>query len=197
MAFRFNKIQKRIIKRSFHRKVSDGFTLIEVSVVLLVLTVLTYLMSSLLSNMSIFKSTEGEAELLKKSMLFCSQTASISNEVIYLELDLDDESYRAYRMERSDEGAKEEEIIHKRSLSNFHSIISVSVSGGGRINEKKLTIPFAPDGIAQELAIYLGPDPEVNNTILLRKYGSHVDIVQGEATMILDNPEWEEKLEDL
>ena len=197
MAFRSKEIQQGINRRSFRKAITNGLTLIEMSVVLFVLTILTYLFSSFLSNLSIFKSTEDEAQLLKKSIQFCTQTAILSNEVIYLELNLDEESYRAYRMERSGDGVKEEEIIHTRSLSGFHSIVAVTVSGGGRVNEKKITIPFAPDGVTQEVAVYMGPDPVVNYTILIRKYGTRVDIEEGEASTNLGNPEWEEKLEDL
>ena len=197
MADRIKKHRQRIVKHSLRNSTAGGFTLIEVSVVILVISILLYVFSSLLSNISILKSSEDEADLLRKNILFCNKTAILSNEVIYLELNLDDESYRSYRMEREEGVVTEEEIVQPRSLSSFHSIIAVSINGGSKVTEKMITIPFTPDGISQELAIYMGPEPEISYTILIHKYGSKAEIVKGESDVLLDNPDWEEKLEDL
>jgi len=195
MAFRYKK--RRRLNRSFQRQnLKKGLTLLEIAIVIFVISILLYITGSMVKSISIFKDTEDEAELLKRQILYSSQTAILSNEVVYLELDLDEETYRSFRMERSEGGITEEPVVTKHSLSGFHSLISVAVNGGSIVTEKTIQIPFSPDGSAQEAAVYMGPEGEINATLIIRKYGPRVDLFQGEQDLLLDNPDWEEKLEE-
>jgi hypothetical protein len=65
------------------------------------------------------------------------------------------------------------------------------------MTEGKIVIPFSPDGTAEELAVHVGPDPEIDFTVLLSRYGMEAQVVTGDVIQSLDNPEWRENVEDM
>lgn len=185
------KKNKRIRKISFR----SGMSLIEMAIVILVISVLTAGLAAMLNSFSILRNSVEEGEMLKADVL-SSRTAAIkSNQNVYLELNLDEESYRVYRFDR-DVNLKEEIVIKPRSLSFLNSIVAVSTGSSNKITEKIITIPFLPDGSSQETAIYLGTADEIKSTIFIHRYGNSVEVFKGEKELNLENQLWKENLEE-
>lgn len=166
------------------------------AVVILVMGIILALVGNLISSIPIFQSSGDESQTLKGVLTFCRQAATKSNSVVYLEINLDEDSYKGYRINRTDEETEEVEIVKERNLSFRSKILAVSVAGV-RSDSGKLTIPFYPDGSAEQLALYLGPDGEIKKTVVFNRYGGTVSIVDGEPTDSLENPDWKENLEEL
>ena len=133
--------------------------------------------------------------MLRDSMVLSRRAAIKSNQTVYFEFDLTEDTYRSYRYDRVEGELKEKELLSKRELSSSNSLVSIAVATGDRITEGKLTIPILPAGVAEELAIYLGPDPDIRSTVIFSRYGNKAEVKDGEVEHNLENPAWEQDLE--
>ncbi len=170
-------------------------TLVEIAIVILVIAILMGVVGSMISSIAFLKTSKDEATLLKDSLIFSKRAAIKSNQVVYFEINLDEDYYRAYRMDRSEGEVKEVDMLTKHSPGGFNSLVAVSPPAGARITSGKLTIPFTPEGLAADMAIYIGPKPEIRATVLYSRYGNEVKVVNGEAEHNLEMPGWKEDLE--
>ena len=185
--------RRRIIPRSRARQ---GLTLVEMSIVIVVVMITLMMLGSIASNFAVLKSSKDEAEILRDSLVFCRRAAIKSNQTSYLELDLDEETYRAFRYMRNEGELKEKVFLKKRTLSGFNSLVSIAVATGSRIKSGKVTIPFSPQGAAEELAIYLGEEGNIKATVIYSRYGQEAIFEKGEIEHNLENPGWKEDLEE-
>lgn len=173
-----------------------GLTIVELAIVILLVSIILVTLASIASRFSRFKSTEDEGEILRDSLVFARSTAITSNEQIYFEFDLDEETYRGYRKVSTEDGTVEEkDVIKKRSLSSTNSLIAMQVGSANRETRGKLTIRLYPEGTSDELAIYMGQEPEIKATVLFTRYGKG-SVAQGEQTSALEDPTFRENLED-
>jgi len=176
----------------------QGLTLVEMAIVILVLGILIGVMMSAMGSMSVLKTTEEESAILKDVLISCRDGAIFSNQTVYLEFDLDKRTYEAYRFARK-EGEDEPErdvYINKRELSASNSIIAIIMGAGTRITSGQVTLAFAPEGMAEELVVYMGPGPEIRNTVIYSKYGGTARVEVGEKEHQLEDPDWSENLEE-
>lgn len=168
------------------------------AIVILVLGILIGVMMSAMGSMSVLKTTEEESAILKDVLISCRDGAIFSNQTVYLEFDLDKRTYEAYRFARK-EGEDEPErdvYINKRELSASNSIIAIIMGAGTRITSGQVTLAFAPEGMAEELVVYMGPGPEIRNTVIYSKYGGTARVEVGEKEHQLEDPDWSENLEE-
>ncbi len=167
------------------------------AVVILVMGILFGILGSVASNIAFLKSSRDEGVILRDALVFSSRSALKSNQTIYFEIHIDENKYRAYRFDRTGSKPKEEELLAPRSLSASNSIVGIAVSTGARITSGKVTIPFSPSGMGEEVAIYIGPKPQISATVIYSRYGGDAKVEQGEAEHNLENPAWKENVEDL
>lgn len=172
-----------------------AMTLVETVVVIGVMVAIIAILASAFSSLPVFQSTEDEAEILQSNLYFARKSALKSNRVVYLELNIEEDSYRMYRIDRTDEGIEEKELGKERELSFTHSIVSIQIGANEPLTEGKISIPFQPDGTSEQVCIYLGPNPEITRTVLNPKYGSRIQILEGEQFFELES-DWEADLED-
>jgi len=173
-----------------------GLTLTEMAVTLSVLGFLIMLLTSIINDIPYLKSTQGEAELLKSVMNACRSAALKSNQVVILEFDLDENTYRAFRYMRAEGKLVEKNFVKKRTLSRSNSLAGIRVSGGEKRTEGKVRLEYRPEGGAEEIAVYLGPGSEqIQKTVLQSRYGIDVSILEGVAASGYEDNEWKEDLE--
>jgi len=172
-----------------------GLTLIELSIVILVMGIIMAVLGNMLSNIAFLKTSDDEAVILKDSLIFCRRSAIKSNQIVYFELNISESWYRAYRFNRQEEELKEEEVLKKHELSGFNSLVGVNPGMGSRITSGKVTIHFTPDGMAEEMAIYIGNPPEIKRTVFFSRYAGIAEIKENEAENKLINDQWKENLE--
>lgn len=173
-----------------------GLTLVEMSIVIVVTMITLMVLGSIASNFAFLKSSKDEAEILRDSLVFCRSSAIKSNQTAYVEFDLDEESYRAFRYVRTEGELEEKEFLKKRTLSGFNSIVAVSVATGSRITSGKVRVPFSPEGVAEEMAVYLGEEGDIKATVIYSRYGQEAVFHKGEVEHNLENPGWKEDLEE-
>ena len=171
-----------------------GLSLIETAVVILVVAILMGLSLSLVRHFALLSTTKSEAKKLADSLVFIRNAAIKSNTIIYFEFDLDEESYRAYRVEGSEEDLKEKILLKPVELSSSHSLIAISSATGSRNTEGKIKLSFLPSGLAEEVAIYMGPREERDTqaTIIYNRYQGKASVHKGEKEHRLEDPTWEE-----
>ena len=173
-----------------------GLTLVEMGIVIMVMLVTIMILGSIASNFAFLKTSAGEAEVLRDSLVFCRSAAIKSNQTSYVEFDLDEETYRAFRYVRTKEELEEKVFLKKKQLSGFNSLVAIAVATGARITTGKVTVPFSPEGVAEELAIYIGEEGNIKATVLYSRYGNEAQIHSGEVEHNLENPGWKEDLEE-
>jgi prepilin-type N-terminal cleavage/methylation domain-containing protein len=162
-------------------KARRGMTLIELSVVLLVITMVMGILVWMLRSFATLRSTADEAEALSQVYTFARRSAIKSGDTVYLEINLDDESYLVYRIDRSGRRPEKKTILDRRALSSRNSIVAVVSPLGGRINSGTVTLPFLYDGTTEEVSIYLGPDPAVDKTVHFPRFSAAAIIEEGET----------------
>ncbi len=186
------RIRAKFVPHAGNRR---GLTLVEMSIVIVVIMITLLMLGSIASNFTFLKTSTDEAEILRDSLVFCRSSAIKSNQTSYLEIDLDQESYRAYRFMRTDGKLVEKDFLSKRTLSGFNSLASVAVATGKRITSGKITVPFSPEGVAEELAIYIGDEGNIKATVIFSRYGQEALVKKGEFEHNLENTGWKEDLE--
>ncbi len=172
-----------------------GLTIIEMAIVIITLGIMIGMLGSIISSVAFLQTTKDEALLLKEALVFCRRTAIKSNTTVYLEINIDENKYRAFRYARSEGKLEKEDFIKERALSDSNGIAGVALASGTKVTSGILEIPFSPEGIAEEIAIYMGPRPEVRNTVLYSRYGTGASVVQGEQEHNITDENWKVDLE--
>ncbi len=170
-------------------------TLVELGVVMTVMGIVLTVLVSLYRQFSVFKSTQDEATMMRDALLFARSTAIRSNDVIYVLFDIDEEKYRAYRKVRENDEMKEKDIIKERGLASANAIVAIQVGNANRQDRGKVTVKMFPDGSTDELMIFLGPRPDIRNTVLFSRYGK-AEVAKGEKEPAREDPTYKENLED-
>lgn len=171
------------------------------------MSILVTILGSLYSRFSLFKSTQDEATLLRDALSFARSAAIRSNEIIYLQFNLDEETYRAYRkLSGEKDEIIEKDLIKVRNLSSGNSIVALQVGATNRQNKGKVDLRMYPDGSSEELMIMLGPDPEIKSTVLFSRYGkaqvldctkSREALERCEAGPAGEDPNWRHNMEEM
>lgn len=163
--------------------------------VLIVMGVLIAMLSSIISSFTFIKTADDEATLLMKSMELCRRAAIKSNQTTFLELNLDEESYQAYRLERTEDQVKKDIFLKEKKLGESNSLVAVSLANGARIEKGTIRIPFSPEGVAEQMAVYMGEPDNIKVTVFYSRYGNESRIIEGEAENNLVDDEWKDDLE--
>jgi hypothetical protein len=157
--------------------------------------------------MSVFNTSETEAEKLTQALIHARNSAVSSNQVVYFELNIDKNSYEAYRIDRSAEPddesffknpdkkeIKKNYVLSEYKMGTFQSILKLQL-GSGRIQETgSITVKFSPYGYAEDFAVFIGSSGNVNKTVHYKKYLGRAVILPDEQILTLEKPEWKEDL---
>ncbi|MEM7181830.1 MAG: prepilin-type cleavage/methylation domain-containing protein [Spirochaetota bacterium] len=165
------------MKRSQIRK---GLTLVEQVVVVMIVGMLISMTMSSLMNL-INPSAEDDADKLKASFIYCYQTARIKNQTVILELDIEKNSYQAFRLNRGDEGIDKKKLL---DVSMAIDIVHVTDMRGIKYEAGKLKIPFTYSGVSEDYNIHLGSGGEIKKTVQLYRYNGRVVLKNGEKDRI-------------
>jgi len=172
-----------------------GLTILELSIVVLLVSLVLFTLVSITSRFSRFKSTEDEGTILRDSLVFARSTAITSNEPIFFEFNLDEETYRGYRKVSQDNEIVEKDVIKQRNLAAGNSLIGIQIGSANRETRGKVMMRLFPEGTSDELAVFMGPEPEIKTTVLFSRYGKG-EVTQGEQTSALEDPSFRENLEE-
>lgn len=172
-----------------------GLTIVEMAIVILTMGILIALLASMISSIALLQTSKDEAQLMKESFVFCRHAAIKSNTTVYLEMDIDENKYRAFRYNRTEGKVKKDVFLKERQLADSNGIVAVSLASGAKITSGKVMVPFSPEGVAEEIAVYIGPKPEIRNTVLFSRYGSSAQVVEGEQEQTLLDDTWKADLE--
>lgn len=184
------------MRKTGNQKSRSGITLVEMAVVLFVIATMLAIVGSFIGSLAFLKTINDEAIILKDTIQFARQSARKSGRPVYVEFDLDEDSYRAFRIDRTEKETKEMNLVNTRKLSGFNSIVSTMNAAGIKMDKGKVKIAIDQYGNGEELIVHLGSvDGEVKRSIHISRYGDETRILQGEAQINLEKPEWMEDME--
>lgn len=165
------------------RRLRRGFTLVELSIVMLVMGMMMALLISMARTFSMLRTSQEEAQTLAQVYTFARRAAIKSGDTVSLDLDMDAESYILYRMDRSGPRAEKKPIFEERRLSSSNSLVEVISTSGARIAAGHVVIPFFPDGTTEEVSILLGSGPgvDVKKTVLFPRFSVSARVEEGEV----------------
>lgn len=158
------------------QSIRKGLSLIEQVVVVMIVGLLMSMTLSSLSNI-IFPTSEDDADKLKASLIYSYQTALIKNQTVIVEIDLEKNQYKAYRLERSDEGIEKKELLNVNMSSE---VVHITDIRGIKYEEGIIKIPFTYSGVSEDFNIHLGNNGTIRKTVQLYRYNGKVKIKNGE-----------------
>jgi len=160
---------------SRHRGDQQGFTLIELSIVILIILIISYLA---LPRLRILSGAELSASTrrLAQTTRYLYEEAALRGAVLTLFFDLDRQQYWVARAE---EGTgfpiEEDDVLGRRvALPPGVRIAEVSLPGNGKFSDGVIPTRFYPEGYADRVVIRLADDSG-------RSYTVSVDPVRGRA----------------
>ena len=201
------------------KHIHQGFSLIEVAVVILALGLILGLSLSLINSMDLFRSSKSLANTLADSLVTARNAAMQSGKNVYFVFNLDENYYRAYRLElienefeedeeqdkerktpeellEGDGGAlgdletEEKPLIQKVQLPEKQSLQRIISMSGYDQKEGEIKVRFLPNGAGEGLAVYLGPyGEEARTTITYNPYLGRSKVSKGEVEYILNQEE--------
>ncbi|MCB1317443.1 MAG: hypothetical protein KDK27_15880 [Leptospiraceae bacterium] len=182
----------------------QGLTLIEQAIVLLVIAVLMTVFMGVMITNNPFESTEDEAKKVAGHLTLIRNAAVKSNRVVIFIIDLDEDFYAAYYDERSryregvDDAEDESDVERDYILEPTDAAIRyIGTPTGKRIEQGRVTIHFLPNGVGEELALYLAEeDEEIQNTVIFSRYTGEAIVREGEVEHNLENREWRETVDE-
>ncbi len=149
-----------------HKK---GLTIVEMAIVLLLFSIVFSIIFSLIQNFSIFKTTQEESEILKDIYLFAKRSAIKSGQIIYMDIDLNENKYKIYRKKRSE--VVENETLIERNLSMNNQIVYLKTHSNKIIDNGIITVLFYPQGFNDEIYFFLGSKNNIKKTVIYPRYG--------------------------
>ncbi len=154
-----------------------GLTIVEMAIVLFIMSLMLIIVFSLVRTFSVFKTTQDEAEILKDMYMFAKRSAIKSGQIVYMDINIDENKYIIYRKERKEE--LKDQILVERNLFFTNKIIYLKLHSGKKIDYGKVTIYFYPQGFNDEVSIYLGSGNHIKKTIIFPRYGRYSIIKSG------------------
>ncbi|TGL59408.1 type II secretion system protein [Leptospira sarikeiensis] len=170
------------MNRSAISRIRSGFTLIELGVVVFLIGAMFALVLPSLVNL-MTPGAQEEAMLLHDVVNFCFRRAKLNQTTVYLQLNVDNETYSILDIERDETGLKESPVFQDRELPSSSAIVDVMDGRGYRYVTGKVRIPFSPMAVAEDFYIHLGPDPEITRTLIIKRYGGKSEIEDGEVVV--------------
>ncbi len=162
------------------KKLRSGLTLIEMTVVVAIVSILLVIVGTSLLSF-IRPSSTTIADKLKAGLVFSYRTAQISNCTVMFEIDMENNTYQAFKILRDESGVKEKKIL-KGKLPNNNRVVDITDIRGIKFENIKFRIPFTHNGVSEDYNIHIGSDStSIKKTVLLYRYNGKVFVKNGEA----------------
>ncbi len=165
----------------------------ELAIAILIIAILITVSLSFFRGFYVFAKGGNGTRQLAAALHLARNIAIKSNEVVYFTIDLDKESYHAYRLDRSGEQAKAQAVVKKNNLPSHLSLVRITSAAGGSLEKGKVVLHLLPSGVGEDMAIYLGDNSEeIEATVVFNRYTGKATIHEGEMLHNLESPQWEE-----
>ena len=156
----------------------NGFTLIELALVIFIIGFLLSVVFSSLKNL-IAPDVYSESELLTAVLKNYYKQAQLQNINILLELNLDKNTYSAKKKYFDEENGFQYKEILQKDLPATIQIISIINVDGILQDSGIVKIPFTYNAISADYIIHIGKDDNIENSIIIYRYGGKVEIKKG------------------
>jgi len=140
-----------------------GFTLIELTVVISLLAIFAFIGLPLISNQGDGGQRRAMRHLAGNVKLLYNE-AALKRDIHLLTFNLDDESYRTYRLERNGNQIEKVPVREATSLAPFR-IGQVQVAGKGSFRSGEVTVRVYPQGWMEETWVQLENDDKQFKTL--------------------------------
>ena len=144
------EIKEQIKIRNPQSAIRNGFTLLEISLVILLIGII---LSLVLPNIGIHKSRlekEREIEQLSQTIKYLYDLSQIQNKEIILLFDLDENKFQAVSLI----DGEEEYILSEKRLSYALKIQDIVNSEGDKITQGTVSLTFNPAGFVEPATIH-------------------------------------------
>ncbi len=155
---------------------NNGFTLLELSLVILVIGMVLALV---LPNLKIPKSKldrQRDIENISQTIKYLYNLAQVKNEEILLLFDLDKNELKAISLLEGED--KEENILSTRRISSYLKVQDIINSEGNKITEGITPLIFHPSGFVGPVTIHFIDEKEKSYTLFVNPLTgqSHIEL---------------------
>jgi general secretion pathway protein H len=155
-----------------------GFTLIEIVVVMVLISLFMVLSIPLFSNIGT-SSLDTSARRLSGTIKYLFNEAALSGHEYRLIYDLDEGSYRAQELEASGELVEAEDQGRQAALKGAVRFKDLEVPGRGKFTAGQVTTRFDPSGWVEETIIHLDDGKGQMLTLRVMPLTGSAEIFQG------------------
>ena len=156
-----------------------GLTTIELIIVVAVIGFLFTITAVSIKNF-IVPSSKDTSAIVQSSLIFAYNHALLNHKTVFFQLDMEKQEYQVFRVEREDDGIREEPITKVVSLPFNNHIFAIVDFGGRKKTEGIIRIPYSHDGTSWDVTLLMGEEGSVSKSIQVYRYGGKVYIKNGE-----------------
>ncbi|WCL47938.1 pilus assembly FimT family protein [Leptospira sp. GIMC2001] len=166
-------------------KLRHGMTTIELIVVIALIGFLFTVTAVSLKNF-IIPSSKDVSQAIEGSIKFAYNHALLNHKTVIFEIDLDNQVYKLIRIERDDEGLREEQVTKPKKLPFNNKIISIVDFSGKITTSGIIRIPYSHDGTGVDYTLLMGEENTIKKSIQVYRYGGKVNTLNGEKLRIVN-----------
>lgn len=166
--------------KSNHRSsIRRGITTIELIVVIAVIGFLFTITAVSLKNF-LAPTSHDSALAIQSTLKFGYNNALLNNKTVVFVFNIEKQEYYLIRMERDDEGLREEALSKIKKMPFNNKILTAVDFSGRKIQEGLIKIPYSHDGTSIDFTLLIGELEDTKKSIQIFRYGGKVRILNGE-----------------
>lgn len=162
-----------------NQNLRKGITSIELIVVVAVIGFLFTITALSIRNF-FMPSSQDTSETVQNTLRFAYNHALLNHKTVVFYLDFENQDHQVFRIERDDEGIREEAITKKVKFPFNNNVFTAIDIGGRRYSENVLKISYTHDGTGEDYTLLMGEEGNVKKSIQIFKYGGKVKVENGE-----------------
>lgn len=162
-----------------------GITSIELIVVTAVIAFLFTITAVSIRNFFL-PSSQDISQTVQGSLIFAYNHALLNHKTVIFQLDFEKQEYRVFRVERDEDGLREEPITKLVKLPFNNNIFEAVDLSGKKRSEGILRISYTHDGTGEDYTLLMGSQGNVKKSIQVFRYGGRVKLENGENLRIAE-----------
>jgi len=160
------------------RSTNRGFTLIEMAVVIVIISMVAIIVLPLLPSTSAAE-LRNSARRLSTVVRYLGDRSVTTKTPFRMRLDLNDSTVAIKKMVNGEETTPEDPFFSRNILDDGVSIEDVEIQRLGKLGEGVVNVDFGVAGLGEFIVIHLKGGKEGHFTVTAIPYGGRVEVLEG------------------
>jgi prepilin-type N-terminal cleavage/methylation domain-containing protein len=179
-AFSVKEKKNNLIRSAQHasRSTNHGFTLIEMAVVIVIISMVAIIVLPLLPSTGAAE-LRNSARRLSTVVRYLGDRSVTTKTPYRMRLDLSDNAVIIKKMVNGEETIPEDPFFSRNILDDGVSIEDVEIQRLGKLGESEVNVDFGFAGLGEFIVIHLKGRKEGHFTVTALPYGGRVEVLEG------------------